>query len=582
MSGAAEPTSPRARRTALVALAFASLVTLVPAASVGAATDADDTTTSTTTTTTTSTTTTSSTTTTTAAPTTTAIPTTAAPTTAAPTTAAPTTAVPTTAAPTTTTPPTSEPAESATLLAAAVVPAPTCRVYVTLRLGSRGSPARCLERRLRQYGYWLVGPDDNFDATGVNALKAFQQRQGLPVSGVAGVATLQALAIWTNPPPVARATCRVYVTAKLGSRGYVANCVETRLRQYGYWLAGPNDNFDSTAVAALRAFQDRHGFVASGVAGPATLRALGIWTAPPSVPPASCTITWTVRGGDVGYPARCVESRLRQYGFWLIGPDSRFDVTAVTALRAFQSRQGLASTGVADYHTMVRLGIWRPSNFPPATCRAHYAVRLNASGVEARCVETRLVQLGYALAGSPNYVFDAASVRALRSFQYRTGLWADGVAGPNTMQRMGIYSATPLPGTFPPLPANSGSGRRIVYSRAQQRIWVVESSGAVVKSHRVSGRTYEPYAGTYSVYSRSEYTYSAKDPSVRWRYMIRFAYGPEGGRIGFHEIPNRNGVPLQTKEQLGLPLSGGCVRQSTSDAYWLWNWAGIGTTVVVL
>ena len=98
----------------------------------------------------------------------------------------------------------------------------------------------------------------------------------------------------------------------------------------------------------------------------------------------------------------------------------------------------------------------------------------------------------------------------------------------------------------------------------------------------MSGRLHEPYAGTYYVYSRSQYTYSASDPSVRWRYMVRFAYGPDGGRIGFHEIPNRNGVPLQSAEQLGLPLSHGCVRQSTADALWIWNWAPIGTKVVVL
>jgi lipoprotein-anchoring transpeptidase ErfK/SrfK len=111
---------------------------------------------------------------------------------------------------------------------------------------------------------------------------------------------------------------------------------------------------------------------------------------------------------------------------------------------------------------------------------------------------------------------------------------------------------------------------------------VLPASGNVLKTHRVSGRTYEPNAGTHHVYSRSEYTYSAKDPRVRWRFMVRFAYGTAGGRIGFHEIPNRNGVPLQTKEQLGLPLSGGCVRQSTGDAIFLWKWAPIGTKVVVL
>ena len=133
------------------------------------------------------------------------------------------------------------------------------------------------------------------------------------------------------------------------------------------------------------------------------------------------------------------------------------------------------------------------------------------------------------------------------------------------------------------LPANSGSGRRVVYSRAQQRVWAVEADGTVVKTHRVSGRLREPYAGTYHVYSRSMYTYSTENPDVKWRYMVRFAYGPGGGRIGFHEIPNKNGVPLQSV----APARPAAVRRlrppvDTDDAIWMWNWAGLGTTVVVL
>ena len=54
-------------------------------------------------------------------------------------------------------------------------------------------------------------------ATGVNALKAFQQRQGLPADGVAGYATLQALGIWTNAPSVAAPTnCTLGLAANPG------------------------------------------------------------------------------------------------------------------------------------------------------------------------------------------------------------------------------------------------------------------------------------------------------------------------------------------------------------------------------
>ena len=38
----------------------------------------------------------------------------------------------------------------------------------------------------------------------------------------------------------------------------------------------------------------------------------------------------------------------------------------------------------------------------------------------------------------------------------------------------------------------------------------------------------------------------------------------------------------QTEEKLGAPLSGGCVRQGTDDAILMWDWAQIGTVVVVL
>jgi lipoprotein-anchoring transpeptidase ErfK/SrfK len=145
----------------------------------------------------------------------------------------------------------------------------------------------------------------------------------------------------------------------------------------------------------------------------------------------------------------------------------------------------------------------------------------------------------------------------------------------------------PTTTTLPPtaLPANSGSGRRVVYSKPRQRVWTVEADGTVSKTHLVSGRlTYnQPSPGTYSVFSKSMYTCNIKNPAICWRYMVRFAHGgDEGDNIGFHEIPKKNGVPVQSVSQLGTPLSGGCVRQATSDAIYMWNWAPVGTKVVVL
>jgi hypothetical protein len=131
-------------------------------------------------------------------------------------------------------------------------------------------------------------------------------------------------------------------------------------------------------------------------------------------------------------------------------------------------------------------------------------------------------------------------------------------------------------------PPDSGFGRRIVYSKFQQRVWLMEENGYITNTHLVSGRYDIPAFGEYHVYSKSLSTFATHNPSIIWNYMVRFAVGPQGGGIGLHEIPTQYGRPVQTVEQLGQPLSGGCLRQAHDDAVLVWNWAPIGTTVVVV
>jgi L,D-transpeptidase catalytic domain len=131
------------------------------------------------------------------------------------------------------------------------------------------------------------------------------------------------------------------------------------------------------------------------------------------------------------------------------------------------------------------------------------------------------------------------------------------------------------------VPFASGAGRRVVYSKNQMRVWIVDSNNVTVRTYRVSGRFGQPTPGTYQVFSRSTFTCNIDHPNICMRFMVRFAHGPLGDNIGFHEIPKRDGVPIQSDAQLGQALSGGCVRQATDDAIFMWDFAGIGTTVVV-
>jgi hypothetical protein len=139
----------------------------------------------------------------------------------------------------------------------------------------------------------------------------------------------------------------------------------------------------------------------------------------------------------------------------------------------------------------------------------------------------------------------------------------------------------PAPAAFPPLPANAGAGRRVVYSNSAQRVWLVGEDGVAFDSWLVSGRRGVPRPGAYSVFSRSPVS-SAHGGSVTMQFMVRFARG-RSLAIGFHSIPvRRNGSPIQSLEQLGTYRSSGCVRQSVGDAAKMWSFAGVGTPVVVI
>jgi hypothetical protein len=131
-----------------------------------------------------------------------------------------------------------------------------------------------------------------------------------------------------------------------------------------------------------------------------------------------------------------------------------------------------------------------------------------------------------------------------------------------------------------PVPADSGEGRRVVFDMGDQRVWLVRADGSVKRSYLVSGSVYDNLdAGVYEVYSRSGHA-SGIDDSGTMRYMVRFAHGDRAA-IGFHDIPIDDGELVQTRADLGTPLSHGCIRQWRPDARALWRFAPVGTTVVV-
>ena len=139
------------------------------------------------------------------------------------------------------------------------------------------------------------------------------------------------------------------------------------------------------------------------------------------------------------------------------------------------------------------------------------------------------------------------------------------------------------PDQAPEVPADSGSGRRVVFDMGDQRVWLVDrrdGKEVTLRTYLVSGSVTDNLdPGTYSVYSKSLQAWGVDD-SGSMRYMVRFAHGTRAA-IGFHDIPKLDGELVQTRDQLGTPQSHGCIRQWRPDARALWQFAPPGTKVVV-
>jgi peptidoglycan hydrolase-like protein with peptidoglycan-binding domain len=241
-------------------------------------------------------------------------------------------------------------------------------------------------------------------------------------------------------------------------------------------------------------------------------------------------------------------------------------------------------------------------------CTLDATLRMGSSGPSVSCLQKALADAG-AFSGPPTGEFGGDTFAAVEAIQKQRNLFVDGVVGRETAISLGVWpdeqsfvvrTAPPPKGAkdsmgfllssvsstganAPPLPANSGSGKRVVYERRGQRVWAVGKNNQVIRSWLVTGSQYNNEApGTHKVYSRSEVS-TAWNGKARLPLMIRY-YRTKIGAIGFHGIPTRiaDGSAYQTEAELGTRLSGGCQRQANRDAAFLWAFAQVGTPVVVL
>lgn len=179
-------------------------------------------------------------------------------------------------------------------------------------------------------------------------------------------------------------------------------------------------------------------------------------------------------------------------------------------------------------------------------------------GLSVKALQKRLAELKYLPKSAVDGVDGYRTQQAVLAFQSWRGLDRDGVVGPATSAALRKAS--------PPRPHGDGPSRRIEVYRERGVTLLIENDRTKRAIHvSTGGPGNETPAGTFEVFRKELRSWSV--PFQTWLpYASYFNNG-----IAFHEYPD---VPT-------YPASHGCVRVPAPEAPGVYDFATIGTTVIV-
>jgi peptidoglycan hydrolase-like protein with peptidoglycan-binding domain len=145
-----------------------------------------------------------------------------------------------------------------------------------LRKGSKGDAVEALQKKLLAMGINPGGTDGSFGSKTEDAVKRFQEREGLEADGIVGSKTLTALGMMEAKAVEAVAKTVPMEMLRKGSKGDAVEALQKKLLAMGINPGSVDGIFGSKTEDAVKRFQERKELTVDGIVGPKTFGALGI------------------------------------------------------------------------------------------------------------------------------------------------------------------------------------------------------------------------------------------------------------------------------------------------------------------
>ena len=259
-------------------------------------------------------------------------------------------------------------------IAATALQALTPETAMVIMPGSRGNAVKNLQIRLSELGYYSSRMDGVYLEDDISAVRVFQQRNGLTVTGNADY-PLQALLFSDNAIP--RGLGALGENLRYGSEGAEVADLQLRLTELGFFDGSADGKFGLKTKTAVMAFQKANQLVRDGVIGDKTYSLLYDDSA--TAKTKEIPTTQTLREGSVSSAVTNLQNRLIALGYLTGKADGKFGIKTSLALIEFQKKNNLLADGVAGKKTLEALNkaTIKPAEDTPAVKPA--ALQLNGT-----------------------------------------------------------------------------------------------------------------------------------------------------------------------------------------------------------
>ena len=431
--------------------------------------------------------------------------------------------------------------------------------YPYLQSGSSGKDVSVLQDALNELGFYDKTTNGSYDAATAAAVKAFQKANNIRQDGVASP-EVQKLIFEGSPVNEKGKKVTVYTLPnhrvselRKGHKGEQVVELQQRLKELGMFTGQITGTYDAATVSAVKKFQEAHKLTQDGVAGEKTLRLFYLLTdkttdtsaastPSPAVTQMTADNVVVMRKGAKGTEVTRLQNRLKELGYYTGISDGVYGDAVIAAVKDFQRRSGLTQDGVAGLTTQqalysdfaVSIATPAPTETPISVAASPtpfvisnspslQTLRTGSKGNLVKALQTKLKELGY-YTGAIDGDYGSSTASAVKEFQRRNGLTADGTAGEKTLSKLygGTVSANTASATATPAASassntqvqatllkkgDSGAEVRAMQSRlvalgylnSADGVYGIATYNAVAAFQRKNGLTADGVAGTMTL-----------------------------------------------------------------------------------